>query len=27
MVAAGYRRVRAKAFRTWRQETCVHRAA
>jgi putative transposase len=27
MAAAGYRRVRAKAFRTWRQETCVHRAA
>jgi putative transposase len=27
MSAAGYRRVRAKAFRTWRQETCVHRAA
>jgi hypothetical protein len=27
MAAAGYRRVRAKAFRTWRQETCVHQAA
>ena len=27
MAAAGYRRVRAKAFRTWQQETCVHRAA
>ena len=27
MAGAGYRRVRAKAFRTWRQETCVHRAA
>ena len=27
MSAAGYRRVRAKAFRIWRQETCVHRAA
>jgi integrase len=27
MAAAGHRRVRAKAFRTWRQETCVHQAA
>ena len=27
MAAAGYRRVRAKAFRTWRQETSVHQAA
>ena len=27
MDAADYRRVRAKAFRTWRQETCVHQAA
>ena len=27
MAAAGYRRVRVRAFRTWRQETCVHRAA
>ena len=27
MAAADYRRVRAKAFRTWQQETCVHRAA
>ena len=24
MAAAGYRRARAKAFRIWRQETCVH---
>ena len=27
MAAAGYRRVRTKAFWTWRQETCVHQAA
>jgi putative transposase len=27
MAAADYRRVRAKAFRVWRQETCVHQAA
>ena len=27
LTAAGYRRVRAKAFRIWRQETCVHPAA
>jgi putative transposase len=26
MAAAGYRRARAKAFRIWRQETCVHQA-
>jgi putative transposase len=26
MTAAGYRRARTKAFRIWRQETCVHRA-
>ena len=27
IAAAGYRRVRARAFRTWRQETYVHQAA
>ena len=27
MTAARYRRARAKAFRIWRQETCVHKAA
>jgi putative transposase len=27
MAAAGYRRVRAKVFRTWRQETDVHQTA
>ena len=27
MSAAQYRRARAKAFRVWRQETCVHMAA
>jgi putative transposase len=27
MIAAAYRRVRAKALRTWQQETCVHQAA
>ena len=27
MAAAAYRRVRAKAFRVWRQETCAHRIA
>ena len=26
MTAAGYRQVRAKAFRIWQQETCVHQA-
>ena len=26
MTAVGYRRARAKAFRIWRQETCVHHA-
>ena len=27
MTAAQYRRACAKAFRVWRQETCVHMAA
>ena len=27
MTAARHRRARAKAFRIWRQETCVHKAA
>jgi DDE domain len=27
IAAAGYRRARARAFRIWRLETCVHRAA
>ena len=27
MTAAGYRHARAKAFRIWRQEICVHQAA
>jgi putative transposase len=27
MVAAAYRRARARAFRVWRQETCVHHTA
>ena len=27
MVAATYRRARARAFRVWRQETCVHQTA
>ena len=27
MTAAEYRHARAKAFRTWRQETCVQMAA
>ena len=27
MAASSYRRARAKAFRIWRQETCVHMAA
>jgi putative transposase len=26
MTAAGYRHARARAFRIWRQETCVHKA-
>ena len=26
ITAAEYRRARAKAFRIWRQETCVHQA-
>ena len=27
MAASSYRRARAKAFRIWRQETCVHMGA
>src|SRR5579859_5092043 len=27
MTAADYRRARSKAFRIWRQETCVHQSA